>query len=75
MSRFQNVFQAIDCDGHDENFVPNLADSFQPTDAAPGSDEKIKLLRDRIAQGVPLWHEGDRRDYAGLVGAIPPRHA
>ena len=75
MARFENVFEAIHHDGHDENFIPKTSGGFDPTDAAPGSDEKIKLLRQRIAMGLPLWHEADRRDYAGLTGAIPPRHA
>jgi hypothetical protein len=75
MTRFQNVFEAINHDGHDENFFPKTSQEFSPSDAAPGSDEKIELLRQRIAMGLPLWHEKDRGDYAGLVGAIPPRHA
>jgi len=75
MTQFQNVFEAIDTDGHDENFVPAVGGDFSATDAAPGSNEKIELLRQRIAGGRPLWHDGDRIDYAGLVGAIPPRHA
>jgi hypothetical protein len=74
MKHFQNVFEAIDHDGHDENFLPNSSGDFRPTDAAPGSNEKIELLRKRIAMGVPLWHQEDRHDYAGLIGAIPPRH-
>ncbi|MFV1966452.1 MAG: hypothetical protein ACC628_13595 [Pirellulaceae bacterium] len=75
MTRFQNVFEAIHRDGHDENFLPSLSDEFTPTDAAPGSDQKIDLLRQRIAMGLPLWHDEDRGDYADLVGAIPPRRA
>jgi hypothetical protein len=75
MTRFQNVFEAIDKDGHDENFVPVVGGDFSPTDAAPGSNEKIELLRQRIAKGAPLWHKEDRNDYVGLIGAIPPRHA
>jgi hypothetical protein len=74
MTRFENVFEAIDQDGHDENFVPSDGSDFSPTDAAPGSNEKIELLRKRIAMGRPLWHDGDRGDYVGLIGAIPPRH-
>jgi hypothetical protein len=75
MKRFQNVFEAISHDGHDENFLPSPSEAFTPTDAAPGSNEKIELLRMRIAMGLPLWHQEDRGDYADLIGAIPPRHA
>jgi hypothetical protein len=75
MREYRNVFEAIDSDGHDENYMPTVSSEFDPTDAAPGSQEKIQLLRHRIANGLPLWHAADRSDYAGLVGAIPPRHA
>lgn len=36
-----------------------LAPPSQPTDAQPGSQEKIEVLRQRAAAGVPLWHPGD----------------
>jgi hypothetical protein len=75
MRQFQNVFEAINQEGHDENFFPQATRAFVPTDAAPGSNEKIELLRARISMGLPLWHDEDRVDYAGLIGAIPPRHA
>ncbi len=47
--------------------------NLSPTDAPAGSDEKIEALRQRVALGVPLWHEEDRVDYTGLTGAIRPR--
>jgi hypothetical protein len=31
----------------------------QPTDAVPGSEEKIRVLAERAAQGVCLWHPLD----------------
>ncbi len=30
-----------------------------PTDAQPGSDEKLALLAARVENGQPLWHDGD----------------
>lgn len=30
-----------------------------PTNARPGSPEKIRVLAARAANGVPLWHPGD----------------
>ena len=33
-----------------------------PTKAAPGSAEKIEVLRARVAAGLPLWNEGDAND-------------
>jgi len=72
-NKVQNVFDAILKYGHDEDFVPNEGDDFEPTDAPAGSEEKIETLRRRIAQGAPLWHDSDRQDYSGLTGAIRPR--
>ncbi len=36
---------------------------FSSTIALPGSDEKLSILSDRVQQGLPLWHPGDRRSY------------
>ncbi|MEE2639537.1 MAG: hypothetical protein VX768_02815 [Planctomycetota bacterium] len=68
-----NVFEAILKYGHDEDFVPETDVEFNATDAPAGSDEKIEMLRTRIEQGYPLWHDEDRCDYSGLTGAVRPR--
>ncbi len=73
MPKFQNVFEAIAHEGHEESFVPVETDEFEPTDLSAGSWEKIKLLRRRVEMGVPMWHDADRSDYSGLVGTIRPR--
>jgi hypothetical protein len=73
MSKVQNVFEAILKYGHDEDFMPTTSEEFEPTEAPAGSEEKIEILRRRIEQGVPLWHDCDRQDYSGLTGAIRPR--
>jgi hypothetical protein len=73
MKKVQNVFDAILKYGHDEDFVPNDAEGFDPTDAPAGSDAKIEILRQRVALGQPLWHQEDRVDYSGLTGAVRPR--
>jgi hypothetical protein len=73
MSNVNNVFDAILKYGHDEDFMPEDREDFEPTDAPAGSDEKIAILRRRIEQGVPLWHDSDRQDYSGLTGAVRPR--
>lgn len=73
MKKVQNVFDAILKYGHDEDFVPAESDEFEPTDAPAGSDEKIEILRQRVALGQPLWHQEDRVDYSGLTGAVRPR--
>ena len=68
-----NVFEAILKYGHDEDFVPQASEDFQPTDAPAGSNEKIEELRRRVELGLPLWHTSDRCDYSALTGAVRPR--
>ena len=73
MSHVRNVFEAIQKFGHDEDFVPRNGNQFQATDAPAGSVDKIEMLRRRVEEGVPLWHDEDRTDYSGLTAAIRPR--
>lgn len=73
MPQMKNVFEAIIKYGHDEDFNPVETEEFVPTDAPAGSKEKIDILAERIAKGLPLWHEDDRIDYTGLTGAVRPR--
>jgi hypothetical protein len=73
MQSIRNVFDAILKFGHDEDFLPEASETFEPTDAPAGSPEKIEILRRRVEMGLPLWHEQDRFDYSNLVGAIRPR--
>lgn len=69
-----NVFDAILKYGHDEDFNPTESVSdFRATNAPAGSPAKIEILRRRIEQGLPLWHNEDRVDYSGLNGAVRPR--
>jgi hypothetical protein len=69
----KNVFEAILKYGHDEDFLPDSKDDFNPTDAPAGSEKKIEILRRRVEEGHPLWHMEDRVDYSGLTGAVRPR--
>lgn len=73
MDKISNVFEAILKYGHDEDFVPHEKDDFSPTDAPAGSQDKIDVLRRRVEEGMPMWHNEDRFDYSGLTGAIRPR--
>lgn len=73
--RVKNVFEAIIKFGHDEDYIPASTPEFEPTDSPAGSPEKIEILRRRIEMGLPLWHDDDRVDYNGLLGAIRPREA
>ncbi|WP_203328853.1 hypothetical protein [Candidatus Laterigemmans baculatus] len=38
--------------------------TFKPTEALPGSHEKLEILCERVRSGLPLWHPEDRRYYA-----------
>ncbi|MGD9858213.1 MAG: hypothetical protein AB7U20_25005, partial [Planctomycetaceae bacterium] len=35
----------------------------QPTDAKPGSEDKVRMLSARYAAGLPLWHDEDCYDH------------
>lgn len=39
---------------------------YSSTTALPGSEEKLEVLAERIAAGLPLWHPGDRITYDDL---------
>ena len=42
---------------------PGMASNeFEPSDAMPGTSEKLNMLAERIRRGAPLWHEADRDD-------------
>lgn len=47
------------------NFEPEEVDRqcFDSTRAIPGTDEKLRVLAERVQAGLPLWHESDRADY------------
>jgi hypothetical protein len=52
-------------------FSPPLEDKLakkkpEPSDSRPGSDERIKVLRGRLANGKSLFAEGDRKFPASL---------
>lgn len=43
-------------------------DPLDPTEAKPGSNEKVLMLAARYAAGLPLWHDSDCYDHG--PGAI-----
>ena len=42
---------------------------YDAADAMPGTREKLRIMAQRIAGGLPLWHKEDRED----MEAPPPR--
>lgn len=57
-----NVFEAILKFGHDEDFKPQVRESWQPTDAVAGTSQKVEILRHRVELGVPLFHPNDNQE-------------
>ena len=41
-------------------------DQFDPTQAVPGTSEKLQVLAARIRAGLPLWHDDDRMDHESV---------
>jgi hypothetical protein len=46
-----------------DDFEPRSDTGFRPTDAVPGSEQKLEEMARRVREGLPLWHEEDRRSY------------
>lgn len=59
----ESVLDAIKM-GH-WNFEPEEVDrsQYNPTRALPGSEDKLAILAQRVARGLPLWHPADRISY------------
>ena len=55
----------------DSEHDPVPTSDFYPTDAPPGSKEKIEIMRKRIELGQPLRHEHDRVDFSGITCGTP----
>jgi len=49
--------------GHD--YLPHGL-PIEPTDATPGSANKVHILFARVHLGVELWHPDDRKDWSGI---------
>jgi hypothetical protein len=71
----KNIFEAILKYGHDEDFNPTeeACEQFLPTSAPAGSEEKVEVLKLRVMMGLPLWHDDDRVDYAGITSTTAPK--
>jgi hypothetical protein len=57
----KSVIEAIQVGNwHFEPDEDNREVGFEATSAMPGSVEKLRVLAERIRQGLPLWHPDDR---------------
>jgi hypothetical protein len=57
------------------DFEPTEVDfnEFDPSDAMPGTKEKLETLAHRVRNGLPLWHVDDRDDVEAPSPAKRPR--
>lgn len=62
----QSVLEAIKSGAWDFEPEPVQSDAFPPTQALPGSEQKLNVLAERLRLGLPLWHPADRR-YVGQI--------
>jgi hypothetical protein len=46
---------------------------FEPSDAMPGTREKLWTLAERARRGLPLWHRSDRDDAETPPVSVSPR--
>ncbi len=46
-----------------EAYLSRGIDPMLPTNAKPGSEEKVLMLSARYAAGIPLWHNEDCYDH------------
>lgn len=60
-------------DAGDMAFEPKPAK--QSTEARPGSDEKVEVLRRRVEQGEELWHPDDHYRHPMLPKLLVQRIA
>ena len=65
------LFEHLRRHGTADSYTPESHPN--PTNAAPGSSQKIEVLIKRLELGQDLWNDMDRDDYEGLVAPINPR--
>ena len=66
-----NIFNHIKRIGCDDEFEPQRTPEMKATHAGVGTLEKIQALADRVANGLPLWHEADNDDFGRSVAKGP----
>ncbi len=54
---------------YEEDFLAVGINPGAPTEAKPGSEEKVMMLAARYASGMPLWHQDDCYDHGPMAAA------
>ena len=57
VENYQDLFE-------EEDFIALGINPSKPTEAKPGSDDKVMMLAARYAVGLPLWHDSDCYDHS-----------
>jgi len=65
----KSILEAIQQGDWDYEPAELPSQNFDSTGALPGSDEKLAMLASRAQRGLPLWHDGDCRDYDDKLDA------
>ncbi|WP_233200313.1 hypothetical protein [Blastopirellula marina] len=58
-----SVLEAIKMGIWDYEPTDTASNSFDSTNALPGTSEKLDILAARLEKGLPLWHPSDRRTF------------
>ena len=58
----KSVLDAIRLGQWDFEPLDTTCDRYLPADAMPGTAAKLRILAQRIREGLPLWHPLDRDD-------------
>lgn len=53
-----------------EDFSALGVDPLTPTNAKPGSEDKVRMLAARYAAGLPLWHDEDCYDHGPVDASV-----
>ncbi|MBL8850273.1 MAG: hypothetical protein JNG89_11340 [Planctomycetaceae bacterium] len=64
-------FEDGDHEYEGEELVLTGIDPLAPTEAKPGSEDKVKMLAARYAAGIPLWHNADCYDHGPPQAEFP----
>ena len=64
------LFDAKDRPFKTETLDTLCVNPLSPTEAKPGSFDKVTLLAARYASGLPLWHDGDCVDHGPIQSLL-----
>jgi hypothetical protein len=69
----KSVLEAIKMGIWDYEPPETESSGYEPSDAMPGTREKLCTLAERVRRGLPLWHQSDRDDAESPPAQASPR--